>query len=82
MYLALVGVRPDRAGRGLGTALLEPGLRHADDLNLPAYLESSNERNVPLYERHGFAITNEHRLPRGPSMRLMWRPASCATIAE
>jgi ribosomal protein S18 acetylase RimI-like enzyme len=76
LYLATVGVRPEQAGRGLGTALLEPGLRHADDLNLPAYLESSNERNVPLYERHGFTVTREHRLPAGPSMWLMWRPPS------
>jgi hypothetical protein len=34
------------------------------------------ERNVPLYERHGFEVTKEHRLPGGPSMWLMWRPPS------
>lgn len=75
LYLAVIGVRPEQQGQGLGTALLQPGLAHADRLGLPAYLESSNIRNVPLYERHGFEVTEEVQLPRGPSMWLMWRPA-------
>ena len=68
-------MRPEHQGKGLGTALLRPGLEHADALRLPAYLESSNERNVPLYERHGFAVIAEHVLPDGPTLWLMWRPA-------
>ena len=74
LYLATVGVRPEHQGKGLGSALLRPGLEHADAQRLPAYLESSNERNVPLYERHGFAVIAEHVLPDGPTMWLMWRP--------
>ena len=74
LYLAAVGVRPERQGQGLGSALLEPGLSEADRLGLPAYLESSNVRNVPLYERHGFEVTEEVRLPQGPPVWLMWRP--------
>jgi ribosomal protein S18 acetylase RimI-like enzyme len=42
---------------------------------MPCYLESSNPRNVPLYERHGFEVTAEHWLPDGPVMTYMWRPA-------
>ncbi|HET9197117.1 MAG TPA: GNAT family N-acetyltransferase [Solirubrobacterales bacterium] len=74
LYLAAVGVRPERQGQGLGSALLGPGLSHADALGLPAYLESSNIRNVPLYERHGFEVTEEVQLPQGPPVWLMWRP--------
>ncbi|HEY3492978.1 MAG TPA: GNAT family N-acetyltransferase [Solirubrobacterales bacterium] len=74
LYLAVVGVRPEQQGQGLGTALLQPGLAEADRLGLPAYLESSNIRNVPLYERHGFEVTEEVRLPGGPPVWLMWRP--------
>jgi GNAT superfamily N-acetyltransferase len=74
LYLAVVGVRPELQGQGYGTALLQPGLAHADRLGLPAYLESSNIRNVPLYERHGFQVTAEIQLPHGPPMWLMWRP--------
>lgn len=74
LYLAAVGVRPERQGQGLGSALLRPGLEEADRRGLPAYLESSNIRNVPLYERHGFKVTEEVTLPRGPAVWLMWRP--------
>jgi GNAT superfamily N-acetyltransferase len=76
LYLAAIGVRPELQGRGLGSALLGPGLAYADEHGLPAYLESSNARNVPLYERHGFTVTGEHHLPHGPTMWLMWRPVS------
>jgi hypothetical protein len=39
-----------------------------------AYLESSNERNVPLYERHGFRVLREWRAPGdGARMWLMAR---------
>lgn len=75
LYLAVIGVRPELQGRGLGSALLRPGLAHADELGLPGYLESSNIRNVPLYERHGFRVIGEHHQPRGPVMWLMRRPA-------
>ena len=74
-YLAILGVRPDRRGRGLGSALLEPGLARADAEGLPCYLESSNPLNVGLYERHGFEVTREHHLPDGPLLTYMWRRA-------
>lgn len=74
-YLAVLGVRPELAGRGLGGALLAAGLGRVDAERMPAYLESSNARNVPLYERHGFEVTADHRLPDGPVLTYMWRPA-------
>jgi ribosomal protein S18 acetylase RimI-like enzyme len=74
-YLAVLGVRPDRQGHGIGGALLEAGLARADADGLPCYLESSNPRNVGLYERHGFEITAEHWLPDGPVFTYMWRKA-------
>jgi ribosomal protein S18 acetylase RimI-like enzyme len=55
-YLAAVGVDPARQGEGLGSAMIKEGLRLCDAQGLPAYLESSNPRNVPLYERHGFEV--------------------------
>jgi GNAT superfamily N-acetyltransferase len=82
LYLPAIGVRPELQGRGLGSALLRPGLDHADAHGLPAYLESSNIRNVPLYERHGFEVVREHRLPRGPTMWLMWRSVQGAGPAR
>jgi GNAT superfamily N-acetyltransferase len=74
-YLAVLGVRPERTGRGLGGALLAAGLERVDRDGLPAYLESSNPRNVPLYERHGFEVVVEHWLPDGPLLTCMRRRA-------
>jgi GNAT superfamily N-acetyltransferase len=77
-YLAIMGVVPEWQGRGLGTALMLPGLQALDVEGLPAYLESSTPRSRALYERNGFAVTGEFNLPSdGPPLWQMWRePAS------
>jgi ribosomal protein S18 acetylase RimI-like enzyme len=72
-YLAVLGVDPPRQGGGLGTALLRPVLELCDAEGLPAYLESSKERNVDFYARHGFRVTRELQLPKGPPLWPMWR---------
>jgi ribosomal protein S18 acetylase RimI-like enzyme len=73
-YLAFVGTRCDSQGLGIGAALLREVLAQADDSRMPAYLESSNERNLTLYERHGFRVVEEIKLlGDGPSMWRMWR---------
>jgi GNAT superfamily N-acetyltransferase len=80
-YLQYLGVEPRRQGRGLGGALLRPVLDHCDSEGIPAYLESSSDRNRVLYERNGFAITSSFDLPSGgPPIREMWRdPARSPT---
>ena len=55
-YLAMIGVDPARQGLGLGSAILKARLRRCDADGVPAYLESSSPRNIPLYERHGFEV--------------------------
>ena len=73
-YLATIGTDPPRQGQGVGAALLEPTLRRCDTEGLPAYLESSKERNLAFYHRHGFAVTGELQVPRGgPRLWFMWR---------
>ncbi|GAA1319613.1 GNAT family N-acetyltransferase [Pseudonocardia xinjiangensis] len=74
LYLVFLGVRPDAQGRGLGGALLRDRLSRADDARMPAYLEASSPRNLPLYERHGFRVTGDPiTLPDGPPLWPMWR---------
>jgi predicted N-acetyltransferase YhbS len=76
-YLAVMGVAPEWQGKGLGTALMRPGLDEIDAASLPAYLESSTPRSRALYERNGFEVTGELNLPRGgPPVWLMWRDAT------
>ena len=64
----------DRQGQGIGSACMRPILERADAEAMPCYLESSCERNVPLYERNGFRVTEVVDLPDdGPAIWLMWR---------
>ncbi|GLF93088.1 GNAT family N-acetyltransferase [Streptomyces yaizuensis] len=56
-FLATVGVDPSAQGRGLGSAVIRPGLAAADRAGYPAYLETATEANVRLYERLGFTVT-------------------------
>jgi ribosomal protein S18 acetylase RimI-like enzyme len=55
-YLPMIGVDPACQGQGYGSALLRYALEQCDRDGVPAYLESSNPRNIPLYQRHGFEI--------------------------
>ena len=73
-YLQFIGCRQEAQGRGVGSALLKRGTRMCDEHQMPAYLESSNELNLPLYQRHGFEIVSEETLPGGgPTGWFMWR---------
>jgi ribosomal protein S18 acetylase RimI-like enzyme len=72
-YLAVLGTEPAAQGQGLASAVLQGVLDQCDADGVGAYLESSNERNIDFYARHGFRVTGELRLPRGPLMWPMWR---------
>jgi ribosomal protein S18 acetylase RimI-like enzyme len=72
-YLAVLGVDPQSQGQGLGSAVLGPVLEQCDADGIGAYVESSKERNIDFYARHGFRVTGEPRLPRGPIVWTMWR---------
>jgi len=53
---------------------MRPVLEHCDADGLPCYLESSKQRNVPFYRRHGFEVVEEVHLPGdGPPIWTMWR---------
>ncbi len=54
-----LGVRPEMQGRGVGSSLVRPVLaRHPH-----AWTETMTETNVAMYERYGFAVFGERRLP-------------------
>jgi ribosomal protein S18 acetylase RimI-like enzyme len=73
-YLAAIGSDPTVRGRGFGQALMRSRLDRCDAEYCPAYLESSKSENVPYYERFGFTVTREIKLPNGgPPLWAMWR---------
>lgn len=74
-YLHAIGSSQGHQGEGIGSALIKKGLISCDKQKVPAYLESSNERNNALYERFGFKTVREVQLPEsGPTIWLMQRP--------
>lgn len=72
-YLFVLGTRNQWQSHGIGSALMRSVLTGCDADGVPAYLEATSERNRALYQRHGFAVTEEVRLPDGPPLWCMWR---------
>lgn len=73
-YLEVLGTRSDVQSRGVGSAAISHLLERCDAEGMPAYLESSNVRNVPFYARHGFESTGEVVVGKGaPTVTAMWR---------
>ena len=73
-YLEALGTRQDMQSKGVGSAVIRHMLDRCDAEGLPAYLESSNVRNVPFYARHGFVSTGEIVVGKdAPTVTAMWR---------
>lgn len=68
-YLGILGVEPAQQGRGIGGALMAPVLARADAGGpgdaTRCYLATHKEKNVRLYERHGFRVVVDAVVPDG-----------------
>lgn len=72
-YLPLIGVDPARQGQGHGSALIRHALGVCDRDRQLAYLESTNQRNVPLYQRLGFELLGTIQAGSSPPLFPMLR---------
>ena len=72
-YLAIMGVDAAQQGNGYGSMLLKHTLALCDHDNALAYLESTNPKNIPLYERHGFKLLGTIQVGVSPPMFPMIR---------
>jgi ribosomal protein S18 acetylase RimI-like enzyme len=72
--LVVIGVAAEARGQGIASRLLQSALAIHDADGIATYLETSQERNLPLYERHGFRVRDELTIPNGPKVWFMWRP--------
>jgi ribosomal protein S18 acetylase RimI-like enzyme len=62
-YLWFLGVDPDQQGKGFGSELLRALTARADAARVPCYLETDKTTSVRLYEKHGFQVKEQVRLP-------------------
>ena len=73
-YLFILGVDPSMQNKGVGSKLLQPVLQTCDETGIPAYLETTSEKNVQFYDRFGFKVNDSFHLPYdGPKMWTMFR---------
>ena len=63
MYLQVIGVDPVHQGKGYASALLRAMFARTDGEGLPCYLETQAEKNVAIYEHHGFRVVEEGKMP-------------------
>ncbi len=55
-HLAFLATAPEFRGRGLARSLLDRQLFRCDEDGAPAWLETTDPANPPIYERFGFEI--------------------------
>jgi ribosomal protein S18 acetylase RimI-like enzyme len=81
LHLMYIAANPTLKGKGRGSALLRRGLARADNLGVRCYLENTNEKNLPFYEKYGFRLVEEFMVDggNGPTLYLMIRPAASAS---
>lgn len=76
VYLMLFGTHEGAQGKGLGSQVMRKMTAYLDQHGLSAYTESSNVRNIPFYQRHGFKILEQplSGMPEGtPTVTTLWR---------
>lgn len=72
-FLPFIAVDPTHQGQGHGSALMKHALGPCDRDHVLAYLESSNPKNIPLYERHGFELLGTIQVGTSPPIFPMLR---------
>lgn len=72
-HLPLIGVDPTCQSQGIGSALQRHVLVQCDRDQVPAYLEATSPRNVPLYERLGFKVLGRIQVADSPPVFPMLR---------
>jgi len=75
LYVYVLGVNPAHQGRGFGGVLLRHALGMARAAGVPAYLETANPANLPLYQKFGFRIVETLQRADSPPLWTMVTPS-------
>ena len=62
-YLQLIGVDPVHQGKGYASILLEAMFTRLDKERIPSFLETHSEKNVAIYQHHGFKVVEASEFP-------------------
>ena len=62
-YLQIIGVEPELQGRKYSSKLVRCMLSRTDREGVPCYLETQTEKNVGIYERFGFKVVEQFKVP-------------------
>jgi len=63
-YLHIMGVDSLYQKKGYASLLLRTKLSEIDEQNMPCYIETHSEKNVPMYEHFGFEVVEKTFLPK------------------
>lgn len=69
--LEVIGVEKNFRGKGIATSLISSVLCFCDIYEIPVFLIASTDKNASLYEKLGFSILDEIKVPLGPVLRPM-----------
>jgi predicted N-acetyltransferase YhbS len=69
-----MAVEPRLQGQGIGSALLRESCRRIDADGRAAYLENDTAGNLPLLERFGFEVREEHDVLGTPHWFMLRAP--------
>jgi GNAT superfamily N-acetyltransferase len=73
-HLGPMAVEPRLQGQGIGSALLRESCRRIDADGRAAYLENDTAGNLPLLERFGFEVREEHDVLGTPHWFMLRAP--------
>ena len=62
-YLSIIGINPALQGKGFSHILFDSMFNKIDKENVPCFLDTNNEKNLPVYERFGFKILEKYEVP-------------------
>jgi ribosomal protein S18 acetylase RimI-like enzyme len=62
-YLQIIGVDPTHQGQGFSSRLVRPVLERIDREHVPCFLETNTGKNVAIYQRFGFEVVSEDKIP-------------------
>lgn len=62
-YINVVAVDPEHQGKGFASKLIKPIIMEALERKHMVYLETQNSNNIKIYEKYGFHLVEEAKMP-------------------